>query len=390
MQGKQTTPYSKPKDILFFSKSFFRKQYQVLTKYWGGGYLGKEVLVMKTFSRISIALILMLVAVSCTQYRFFPFPLPDEDDSTPYDVSTSESFEEMLSTRGQVRLTSSISVSDLPINENRNYSINLNGNTLTLNAADTNGRLVIAKGSYVTINGNGGTLDISIPTEMNDSTAFIKLQQDSSLTLNNVTYNSARTGILVDQNAAKLNINNSTIIAYGGYAVGTNASTAVEGVNITINGSRLIANNGTGLLFNIPSTLSIIDSHIEGGAQALIVRGGNATIKNNSELVSNGNVDASDFTQYANGNWKDGNSVPYATLVVGNATENSYEYNTTCSVDDSTSIVMKTPNHPRVYVASTSNYHVNLSISKEIEQDIKDGDYLGNNISINGNPISGN
>ena len=347
---------------------------------------------MKTFSRISIALILMLVAISCTQYRFFPFPLPDEDDSTPYDVSTSDSFEEMLSTTGQVRLTSSISVSDLPIKENRNYSINLNGNTLTLNAAssaDTNGRLVIAEGSDVTINGNGGTLNILIPTEINDSKAFIKLQQGSSLTLNNVTYNSARTGILVDQTAAELTINNSTISAGGGYAVGTNASTAVNGVNITINGSRLIANNGTGLLFNIPSTLSIIDSHIEGGAQALIVRGGYATIKNNSKLVSNGNVDASDFGQYANGNWKDGNSVPYATLVVGNATENSYEYNTTCSVDDSTSIVMETPNHPRVYVASTSNYHVDLSISEEIEQDIKTKDYsYGNNISINGNPIS--
>lgn len=344
---------------------------------------------MKTFSRISIALILMLVAVSCTQYRFFPFPLPDEDDSTPYDVSTSESFTEMLSTTGQVRLTSSISVSDLQIKENRNYSINLNGNTLTLNAADTNGRLVIAKGSYITINGNGGTLNISIPTETNDSIAFIKLNPNSSLTLNNVTYRSEKTGILVDQTAAELNINNSTIIAGGGYAVGTNASNAVEGIKININNSYLYANKGTGLLFNIPGTLSIIDSHIEGGAQALIVRGGNATIKNNSKLVSNGNVDASDFAQYADGNWKDGNSVPYATLVVGNATENSYEYNTTCSVDDSTSIVMETPNHPRVYVASTSSYHVDLSISEEIEQDIKNGYFYGNNISINGNPISG-
>ena len=226
---------------------------------------------------------------------------------------------------------------------------------------------------------------------MNDSKAFIKLQQDSSLTLNNVTYNSARTGILVDQTAAELTINNSTISAGGGYAVGTNASTAVKGVNITINGSRLIANNGTGLLFNIPSTLSIIDSHIEGGSQALIVRGGNATIEKNSELVSNGNVDASAFNKYADGNWEEGNSVPYATLVVGNATENSYEYNTICSVDDSTSIVMKTPNHPRVYVASTSSCHVDLSISEEIEQDIKTKGYsYGNNISINGNPISGN
>ena len=336
-----------------------------------------------------IIMLVLLTAASCTQYRFIPFPLPEEDDSTPYDVSTSASFEEMLRTTGQVRLTSSISVSDFLIEEDENYSINLNGKTLTLNAASADGRLVIAEGSNVRINGNGGTLKISIPSATDPSIAFIKLQPNSSLTLNNVTYNSDETGILVDQTAAELNINNSTIIAGGGYAVGTNASNAVEGIKININKSYLYANNGTGLLFNIPSSLNIVNSHIEGGAQALIVRGGDATIEN-SELVSNGNVEASDFDKYADGNWGTGNEVPYATLVVGNATENSYKYDTTCSVDDSTSIVMKTPNHPRVYVASTSSYQVNLSISKEIEQDIKNGYYHGNNISINGNPISGN
>ena len=328
---------------------------------------------MKTLFKTLIILLVLLTAASCTQYRFFPFPLPDEDDSTPYDVSTSESFKEMLSTKGQVRLTSSISVSDLPINENRNYSINLNGNTLTLNAADTNGRLVIAKGSYVTINGNGGTLDISIPTETKDSTAFIKLLQDSSLTLNNVTYNSARTGILVDQNAAKLNINNSTIIANGGYAVGTNASTAVKDVNIIINGSRLIANNGTGLLFNIPSTLSIIDSHIEGGAQALIVRNGTATIED-SELISNGKVAASGFAQYTNNDWDDGNKVPYATLVVGNRGNEAYDKwgNTSCTVTDT---LITTPNDGMdVYVASDNSNTVTFT-SYKYAQAVADEDH---------------
>ncbi len=340
---------------------------------------------MKTFSRISIALILMLVAVSCTQYRFFPFPLPDEDDSTPYDVSTSASFEEMLRTTGQVRLTSSISVSDFPIEEDENYSINLNGKTLTLNAASADDRLVIAEGSNVRINGNGGTLKISISSVTDPSKAFIKLQPNSSLTLNNVTYNSDETGILVDQNAAKLNINNSTIIANGGYAVGTNASNAVEGIKININNSYLYANNGTGLLFNIPSSLNIVNSHIEGGAQALIVRGGNATIKNNSVLVSNGTVEASGFDQYVDGNWEDGNAVPYATLVVGNATENSYEYSTTCSVDDSTSIVMKTPNRPKVYVASANEKDVVLKIAETIAEEITSGSLYrgGDHIYIN-------
>ena len=342
---------------------------------------------MKTFSRISIALILMLVAVSCTQYRFFPFPLPDEDDSTPYDVSTSESFEEMLRTTGQVRLTSSISVSDFPIEEDENYIINLNGKTLTLNAASADDRLVIAEGSNVRINGNGGTLKISIPSATDPSIAFIKLQPNSSLTLNNVTYNSDETGILVDQTAAKLNINNSTIIAGGGYAVGTNASNAVEGIKININNSYLYANNGTGLLFNIPSSLNIVNSHIEGGAQALIVRGGTATITAASELVSNGNVNAADYDQYDDGNWGTGNAVQYATLVVGNATT-SYNYTTDCTVDNSTKITMSTHGYPRVYVASANDKNVVLNIAETIKEEIIDGSHYfgGDHIYINSDP----
>ena len=203
---------------------------------------------MKTLFKTLIILLVLLTAASCTQYRFIPFPLPEEDDSTPYDVTTAEDFSEMLSTTGQARLTSNISISNLPVEKNGSYNIDLNGNTLTLNAAssaDTD-RLVISEGANLVINGNGGTFSISIPSESSSSKAFIKLNPNSSLTLNNVTYRSERTGILVDQTAAELNINNSTIIAGGGYAVGTNASNAVEGIKININNSNLYADNGTG------------------------------------------------------------------------------------------------------------------------------------------------
>ena len=331
----------------------------------------------------------MLVAVSCTQYRFFPFPLPDEDDSTPYDVSTSESFTEMLSTTGQARLTSNISISTLPVEENGSYSIDLNGNTLTLNASADTDRLVISENANLVINGNGGTFSISIPSESLSSTACIKLNPNSSLTLNNVTYRSEKTGILVDQTAAKLNINNSTIIARGGYAVGTNALNAPEGIKININNSYLYADNGTGLLFNIPSSLNIVKSHIEGGAQALIVRGGTATITA-SELVSNGKVKAADYDQYNDGKWGTGNAVQYATLVVGNATTGttSYNYTTDCTVDDSTKITMSTTGYPRVYVASANDKNVVLNIAETIAEEIIDGSHYfgGDHIYINSDP----
>lgn len=343
---------------------------------------------MKTFSRISIALILMLVAVSCTQYRFFPFPLPDEDDSTPYDVSTSESFAEMLRTTGQVRLTSSFSVSDLQIKENGKYSINLNGNTLTLNAASSDDRLVIAEGSNVTINGNGGTLKISIRSVTDPSIAFIKLQPDSSLTLNNVTYNSDETGILVDQTAAELNINNSTIIAGGGYAVGTNASTAVEGIEININNSYLYANKGTGLLFNIPSSLNIVKSHIEGGAQALIVRNGTATIED-SELISNGNVAASGFDKYTKEDWGTGNEVPYATLVVGNRGSDKYDTRSkSCSVTDTSITTHGTG--MAVYVASDNGISTTITLNGSSAEYANGIPYWGSNITVNNSQLPDN
>lgn len=346
---------------------------------------------MKTLFKTLIILLVLLTAASCTQYRFIPFPLPEEDDSTPYDVTTAEDFSEMLSSTGQARLTSNISISNLPVEENGSYNIDLNGNTLTLNAAssaDTD-RLVISEGANLVINGNGGTFSISIPSESSSSKAFIKLNPNSSLTLNNVTYRSERTGILVDQTAAELNINNSTIIAGGGYAVGTNASNAVEGIKININNSNLYADNGTGLLFNIPSSLNIVNSHIEGGAQALIVRGGTATITA-SELVSNGKVDAADYAQYNNGQWETGNAVQYATLVVGNATT-SYNYTTDCTVDDSTTITMSTAGYPRVYVASANDKNVVLNIAETIAEEIINGPHYfgGDHIYINSDPDNG-
>ena len=321
---------------------------------------------MKTLFKTLIILLVLLTAASCTQYRFITFPLPEEDDSTPYDVTTAEDFSEMLSTTGQARLTSNISISNLPVEEDGSYSIDLNGNTLTLNAASSTERLVVSEGTDLVINGNGGTFRISIPSESSSSIAFIKLNPKSSLTLNNVTYCSEKTGILVDQTAAELNINNSTIIADGGYAVGTNASKAVEGIKININNSNLYADNGTGLLFNIPCSLNIANSHIEGGAQALIVRNGTATITD-SELVSNGKADATEYAKYNNDSWGEGNMVPLATLVVGNRGNAAYDKKETFCTVTNTSITMQNNNGKKVYVASDNNNIVTFISSQHAE-----------------------
>ena len=63
----------------------------------------------KTRLGLAIVICLGIFASSCSQYRFIPF-FPPEDDTTPYDVGSSEDLESMLETTGNARLTSDIDI----------------------------------------------------------------------------------------------------------------------------------------------------------------------------------------------------------------------------------------------------------------------------------------
>ena len=333
---------------------------------------------MSKFLKFAILGLFAIVGVSCTQYRYFPIIIPQEQ-TTPYDVSTPESFTEMLETTGQARLTRSIEVSELPLGAS-SYSIDLNNQTLTLNAGSIDDRLVLDEG--VNLSMSNGTFAVSIDGG-DPSISCIKLTAGSSLTLTNAMIRAGQTGILADEDSASIVLNNSTIIADGGYAIGTNAKDGDRDIVIrVINGSRLIANNGTGILFNIEGELYVENSYVEGGTQAIILRGGEGHITN-SQLVSNGNAYDSSFESYLNQTWGTGNAVPFAALVVGNRST-SYNYTTTCTVDEQTTITMNHAESPRVYVSSANGKDVKLTIREDYAKEIVDGKYYwGKNTFVN-------
>ena len=165
---------------------------------------------MKTLFKTLIIMLVLLTAASCTQYRFIPFPLPGEDDSTPYDVSSAEDFSKMLSTTGQVRLTANISVSSLTLPENiKEYSIDLNGNTLM---ADASIPLEIPDGTSMKI--SNGTFQTNNEGAASNISNLI-VGEDSDLILDNVTYNAGPSGIYLYSPNATAEILNSVITISG-------------------------------------------------------------------------------------------------------------------------------------------------------------------------------
>ena len=316
---------------------------------------------MKTLFKTLIILLVLLTAASCTQYRFIPFPLPEEDDSTPYDVTTAEDFSEMLSTTGQVRLTADISVSSLTLPEHiKKYSIDLNGNTLMADASIT---LEIPDGTSMEIS-NGTFQTNNEGAESNIGNLIVG--EDSDLILDNVTYNAGPSGIYLYSPNATAEILNSEITISGAFAVSTNAGDGDNGITMNIQNSTIKSTAGDScpVVLNVPGTLTINESTIIGGRQAVILRSGQASITN-STLISNGTFTPIEGSyQDLRNDWGGGNEVPFATLVVGNRGSSAYDtVHTSCTVTN-TSIKMQNNTGMDVYVASDNNNTVTFISSQ--------------------------
>lgn len=351
---------------------------------------------------------ILFALISCTQYKFFPF-VPDENDQTPYDVNTSESFAEMLDTTGQARLISDIefdftddSSLQLLFTDGKNYSIDLNGNELSLISYNeyTNSEgpsvtpLKVDNGASLTIRNGSITMTENSGHELSGG---IEVLSGATLILDNVNYTSNHHGIFVDDPNAKLYAIDSTITANGGYAISTNAADDSTGLLIDLNHTTVCATYkeqspcpGVGILFNVNGTLNIYNnSVIEGGYQAVIARGGYTTIETGSKIYSRGDtiIPKGSEWQYLFGepkgpvDWGSGNQVAYAALVIGNAQNNAYNYPTTVELMDSEiKIDIKQDINPlaqKIFIASANNQDVKLitNNSDYIQEIINLGEY---------------
>ena len=142
-------------------------------------------------------------------------------------------------------------------------------------------------------------------------------------------------------NPAWLEVKNSAL-TNNVYGIGTNASKGTDYVYITIDNSKVTTTSSdqdnTAILFNVPGKLEIKnDSVISGERQGLIVRGGEATISNSTIISSGSSIS---YADYSDSDWKTGNEVPLAALVIGNRS-NAYKYPTTVTLDN---VKLSTPN----------------------------------------------
>lgn len=257
-----------------------------------------------------------------------------------------------------------------------NYSgtINLNGYSLDLYAVLTNAPIVIGQ-NIITYNETGKAEYSEEPNNVTIKNgtliaAGLLVLDGATLTVEDVEYNSELASFGVQCKGSTLNIVDSKVISKDAYVIGTNASTEGEdgtgthGVIINVTGSTLKsyyidADSGSvTVFFNVPGNLNITDSEIYGVQNAVMVRGGTAVIKN-STLTTAEQIAAGSEDKFTNENWKDGNNVPYAALLVGDRNTKAYNYSAFVTLVN-TEIKSGNAEVPTVYIWQDDNKSASL------------------------------
>lgn len=309
------------------------------------------------------------------------------DIKTGYEVATETELSEALEKYNSVILTDDIEISCYNFDDGKVYLIDLNNHTLSFS---TDEGLNISNDSELRIsNGN-------IRYEFADSSYAIGVTAGGAIEVNNIDMYSATDAFFIVDDASKISIKDSYIDSNGVYGLSTNASKAPRFIQVDINNSEIYANgmqgteaSGIGILFNIDGVLNISNSHIQGGWQGVIARGGEVNILDGSSIVSTGGPNASGDNEFLylfddsfGINWGQGNQVAYAALVVGNAQSNAYKYNTKVSIsDDSTVEMHRTEGHNEkaatIFIASANGYEARLyTNNNDYVNDIIENDWI--------------
>lgn len=196
--------------------------------------------------------------------------------------------------------------------------------------------------------------------------------------------------LVMSANPSTLNVTNgSKLFNCYGYGIGTNASNAANThANITIKDSSVnVEGTGsvgeTGLMVNVPCTVSIESSTISGDCHGVIFR---ATGTSSDVKVSNSTIKSVSSKAY-NYTWKGGNNVPQAALVIGNSssTDGSYPRGTKVVLEEVTLELGTATNGNHLWVeqASTTN-------TTEVSGTVKVGESvtLKHNADTNGATVS--
>lgn len=275
-------------------------------------------------------------------------------------TSDTDVIEAAIMDRMPVVLSADANV-DSAVLDRAGADIDLNGQELKIGgttpiALNNNKSISLKDGTLVLDNRNGRRVGIAI-------------FEGGSLELNDVNMTTNEVSMVVDRgtNNATVDIIDSVITSTDNYVLSTNAGDPETGANVVINikNSTLITqiSDSTAVLMNIPGTLNIEDSHLEANRQGLIVRCGNATVKN-STVKSNATtnmIQQNNWDYYDSNKWKSGNEVPVAAVVVGNRGAEgaiSYPHDATLTSINSSFI---TASNRHVYAAGYNGHTATLN-----------------------------
>ena len=295
-------------------------------------------------------------------------------------TSDTDVIEAAIMDRMPVVLSADANV-DSAVLDRAGADIDLNGQELKIGgttpiALNNNKSISLKDGTLVLDNRNGRRVGIAI-------------FEGGSLELNDVNMTTNEVSMVVDRgtNNATVDIIDSVITSTDNYVLSTNAGDPETGANVVINikNSTLITqiSDSTAVLMNIPGTLNIEDSHLEANRQGLIVRCGNATVKN-STVKSNATtnmIQQNNWDYYDSNKWKSGNEVPVAAVVVGNrGAEGAISYPHDATLTSINSSFITASNRP-VYAAGYNGH--TATISGIDSADVIQSTGFGGNVVIN-------
>ena len=231
-------------------------------------------------------------------------------------------------------------------------TIDLNGKMLRYTS--TNEMIVVPENGMLTIkNGWLDAPDLGHNVKnVYGTQAFFQVNKGATMVVDNVTLSTTGSALWPRGDAARVTVKDSKIYC-GVYAVATNASTNGNyGVIIELTNSVFTTDSAyhnhdgdsSPVFLNVPGTLNMDNCVVNGTRHGVVVRNGDATIKNSTiNLMSTEGLDGitgsplSTYSSYYwDSAWGSGNEVPMAAVVVGNRHAKAYQFPANCKMENVT------------------------------------------------------
>lgn len=222
-----------------------------------------------------------------------------------------------------VKLNNDVTYTDVNlVSSTTSGVLDLNGKTLTATYDNTTfftdgAQFTVKNGNY-----NAETVGATLITVVFD------VYSGSKFTMDGVKFTTVNNSALgVNDKGTVLTVNDSVVTA-SCYCVATNAKNNGQhsGVEIILTDSSFISTNNLKdncpICLNVEGNLTMTNCIVKGERQGILIRGGTA-------VITGGKIETSaEYTKglYLDGNWKDGNEVPMAALVIGNRSSGAYDY----------------------------------------------------------------